>query len=178
MRGLQGVVIGPQVGLRSKAGYLREACRRRVVQELDLAYPGRRVVELGNCVDAGDPRKVFGSRLIKRAAGILQGSRQTGRTDRVGRVQERESRPVVDAAETGAEDGFVVLAEDPLQQTVSRARCISDRDSPREIRLFKVVKARAVVHGTTEVESNRLLRGIPQSLLHVLDVQIKLRPQT
>src|SRR6266849_8559602 len=75
VRGFQCVVIGPQVGLSGSTGYLRETYRRRVVQELDGAYPKRRVVELGNRVDAGDPRQVFGSRLIKRAAGILQGCR-------------------------------------------------------------------------------------------------------
>src|SRR5713226_3596679 len=101
-------------GLRGGAGRLRKASRWRRLQELRDRNPGRRIVDGGNGVDAGDSRQVLCSRLIERAARILQRCGQTGRTDLVETIQERETCAVVNPAETRANDGLVVLAENPL----------------------------------------------------------------
>ena len=154
--GLQRVVICPQVGLGGKVGHLRETPRRRRDQELHAI-----LVHRGDGVDPGNARQVLGARDTKGAAGILQGCGQTGCTDLVGSIQEGESRPVINAAEAGAEHRLVVLAEDTPQQTTTRTRRIGDGDSRREIRLFKDVKARAAVYRTPEGKCNRWLRRIP-----------------
>src|SRR4029077_2078992 len=91
VRSFQGVVDAPQVGLSVNSGRLRKTSRRRGLQELRDGNSGRRIVDLGNRVDAGDPRQVLCSRLIERAAGILQRGGQTGRTNLVEAIQQRES---------------------------------------------------------------------------------------
>ncbi len=149
---LEGVVDAPQVGLRGGAGRLRKASRWRRLEELRDGNPGRRIVDCGNGVDAGDPRQVLCSRLIERAARILQRCGQTGRTDLVKAIQERESRTVVNPAETRANDGLVVLAEHFLEQSTTKTRRIGDGNSRRPIGLFKGVEARAVVYWSAERE--------------------------
>ncbi len=108
----------------------------------------------------------------------MQGRGQTGRTDLVEAIQERESCPVVNPAETRANDGLVVVAKNLLEQATTRAGRIRDGNSRRPIRLFKVVEARAVVGRTTEVECNRRFRRVPQTLSHILHVLRKLRSQS
>ncbi len=151
MRSLECVVGAPQVGLSGGAGRLRKASRRRRLQELRDCNPGRRIVDCGNRVDAGDPRQVLGSRLIERATSILQGGGQTCRTDLVEAIQERKSRAIVNPAEASADDGFVVLTKNLLEQASAKTGRIGEGDSRGPIGFFKGVEARAVVLRPAEV---------------------------
>src|SRR5712692_12115522 len=109
MRGLQRVVVAPQVGLRVERDYLWfwKGRRERRLQEWKVIDVGCR-----NRIDALDSRQVLRAGFTKRAARILERDGVAGGADLIEAVDERESRAAVDAAEARSDDGLVVVAKD------------------------------------------------------------------
>ena len=112
-----------------------------------------------------------------RAAGILHRSGQATWGVGVEGAQQLHAGSVVDLAETPAEDSPVGVAHQFSQPAAVGTGRVSERDTGREIRLFKVVEPGPGIPRSAENERHQRRGVVPDALVHRLRVVRKLGAQ-